>query len=121
MILAATFFLFFYAIKTGRTEEEARSFGFASLVLSNIFLISVNLSWDKGIFRILKEANKVFFFVFFGALFSLLAVLYIPYFSHLFHLSPINLNDFILVAGISFIGVIWFEIVKIFNKKLRIN
>lgn len=121
MILAASFFLFFYAIKTGRTEEEARSFGFAALVLSNIFLISVNLSWDKGIFRIIKEANKVFFFVFFGALFSLLAVLYIPYLSRLFHLVPIGINDFIFAAGISFVGVIWFEIVKIFNRKLRIN
>ena len=117
MILAATFFLFFYAIKTGRTEEEARSFSFASLVLSNLFLISVNLSWHKGIFKIIKEANKVFFFVFFGTLFSLLAVLYIPYFSHLFHLASINLNDFIMVSGISFVGVIWFELVKIFIKK----
>lgn len=117
MILAATFFLFFYAIKTGRTAEEARSFSFASLVLSNIFLITVNLSWDKGIFKIIKEANIIFFFVFFGALFSLLAVLYIPYLSHLFHLASINLNDFILVFGVSFVGVIWFELVKMFKKK----
>jgi len=117
MILASTFFLFIFAIKTGRSEGVARSFGFASLVLSNIFLISVNLSWTKGIFRIIKEANRIFFFVFFGALLSLLTVLYIPYLSNLFHLAPINLSDFILVTGTSFIGVIWFEIVKMLKKK----
>ena len=121
IILIATFFLFSYAIKTGRIEEEARSFAFASLVLSNMFLIAINLSWDKGIFRIIKEANKVFFYVFFGALISLLAVLYVPYLARLFHLAPISFYDFILVAAVSGIGVVWFEILKMFNKTLKIN
>lgn len=115
MVLIVTFLLFSYAIKTGRSDEEARSFAFMSLVLSNILLITVNLSWDKGIYRILKEANRIFFFVFFGASFSLFAVLYVPSLSRLFHLAPLHPKDFILISLVAIVSVIWFELLKKYN------
>lgn len=120
-ILIATFLLFVFAIKTGRTEIEARSIAFVALVLGNLMLILVNLSWSKNIFRTLRSANKIFFIVFFGALLCLIAVLYIPFFANLFHLGPLGFNDFLLVSAAVLISLVWFEIFKLFKSKNQLN
>jgi Ca2+-transporting ATPase len=117
-VLLAIFMLFVYAIKSGRVEEEARSFAFASLVLANLMLIIVNLSWSKSFHKIVVSANKTFFFVFFGAIFFLLAALYIPVVSGLFRLAPLGFNDLALISFVMFLSLIWFEILKIFRKDL---
>ena len=116
-VLIATFALFIFAIKTGRSENEARSFAFVSLVLSNLILIVVNLSWSKNIHRIILSANKVLFFVFTGATVCLLMVLNIPFLSSLFHLGQLNLKDFFLIVAVVFISLAWFEILKLFRNK----
>jgi len=119
--LIICFLLFYFAIKNGMSENESRTFAFASLVLSNIFLITINLSWDKGILKIFKEANKVFYCVFFGAIVSLLVVIYVEPVASLFHLSRIDVKYFLIIFIISFVGVSWFEILKLFKKQLQIN
>jgi len=111
-VLLATFGLFIFAIKSGKGELEARSFAFASLVLANLLLIVVNLSWNKNIHQILLSGTKTLLIVFCGAISFLLAVLYIPFFSNLFHLTPLHLNDFILIGLVVIISLTWFEILK---------
>lgn len=114
-ILLAIFVLFIFTIKSGKGELEARSFAFAALVLANLLLIIVNLSWNKNIHQILLSANKTLFMVFAGALFCLFVVLNIPFFSSLFHLTPLRLNDFFLIALVVIISLAWFEILKLFR------
>jgi P-type Ca2+ transporter type 2C len=118
-VLLVTFLLFLYAIKSGRNEAEARSFAFVSLVLSNLLLIIVNLSWHSNINRILLSGNKVLFFVMGGAITCLLAVLYVPFFSNLFHLAPLNFMELLLIAIVSLASLLWFEALKIYNQKSR--
>ena len=114
-ILLGTFILFIFAIKSGKSEYEARSFAFAALVLANLLLIVINLSWSKNIYRILLSANKTLFMVFVGGISCLLSVLYIPFFSSLFHLAPLRLNDFFLISLVVFISLGWFEVLKLFR------
>lgn len=116
-ILICTFLLFVYAIKSGHSETEVRSFAFSSLVISNLFLITVNLSWKKNIYQILRSANKVFIAVFSGGLVCLLAVLYVPFFAALFHLAPLALGDLLLVFLVAIFSLSWFEILKWFKNK----
>lgn len=116
-ILLTTFLLFWYAIKTGKTEEEARSFAFASLVLSNILLIIVNLSWRKNIHKTLLSGSKILFVVTGGAIICLLAVLYIPFLSDLFHMAPISLGEFSIIIAVSFASLLWFEVIKFYKSK----
>ncbi|MFA5211556.1 MAG: cation-translocating P-type ATPase [Patescibacteria group bacterium] len=116
-VLIVSFALYFFIIKLGRGEIEARSFAFASLVLSNLMLIVTNLSWSQNFFQILRSANRILFSVIFGAIFCLIAVLYVPFLSGLFHLAPLHLNDFILIFLAMSISLVWFEILKIFNNK----
>ncbi len=114
-LLIATFALFVFAIKSGRTEMEARSFAFASLVLANLLLIVVNLSWNKNIFQIIMKANKTFFVAVIGTLIALFAVIYVPFLADLFHLAPLYLNDFLLIIFAISVGLVWFEMLKFFR------
>jgi Ca2+-transporting ATPase len=114
-VLIATFVLYVYIIKSGKSEEEARSFAFVSLVLANLMLIVINLSWSKNIHKIILSANKILFMVIAGAIVSLFIALYVPFFASLFHLAPLNFKDFILISFVVIISLAWFEILKIIN------
>ncbi len=113
--------LYLYAFKSGKGEYEARSFAFVSLVLGNIFLILINLSWKKYAHRILMSGNRVLIFVITCAIISLLAVLDVPFLADLFHLSPLHLNDFIIIFLVLIASLAWFEIFKLINNRKIID
>jgi Ca2+-transporting ATPase len=116
-VLIATFALFVFAIKTGRSELEVRSFVFVSLVFANLMLIIINLSWTKNIYEVILSANKILFIVLGSALFCLFAVLHTPFFSELFRLTPLDLKDFALIIVVVFVSLIWFEALKLLRNK----
>ncbi|MCX6720666.1 MAG: HAD-IC family P-type ATPase [Candidatus Staskawiczbacteria bacterium] len=116
-ILIATFALFVFAVKTGKSETEARAFAFTALVISNLLLIIVNLSWSKNIHKILLSANKILYIVIVGALICLSLVLYVPFFTDLFHLASLGLKDYATITIMSFISLLWFEILKLLKIK----
>ncbi|MFA6189942.1 MAG: cation-translocating P-type ATPase [Candidatus Staskawiczbacteria bacterium] len=120
-VLVAIFILFIFAVKTGRSELEARSIAFLSLVIANILLIIINLSWRKNVHKIILSANKILFFVVIGALICLSAVLYVPFFMNLFHLASLDFTDVIFIGVAMFLSLLWFEILKIIRNKNQIN
>jgi len=98
-------------------ELEARTLAFTSLVFANIMLITTNLSWSKSLINILKEKNKAFVGVIVGALFVLVMVVYVPALRNLFHFSILSIYDFLVAFFCGIFSVIWFEGIKILNKK----
>ncbi|MFA7301462.1 MAG: cation-translocating P-type ATPase [Candidatus Shapirobacteria bacterium] len=108
-ILVANFGLYIFAIKNGRGEEEARSMAFACLVMANLVLITINLSWRKNIFKIISQVNNTFLVVFLGTITALLAVIFNPFLSGLLHMSSINFSDFGLILSVTIISLVWFE------------
>lgn len=115
-VLAITFILFFITTRLGRSEIESRSIAFAMLVLANILLILVNLSWHETIFKLLKYANTAMIVVTFAALTALGIVLYVPFFAGLFHVSAIPPTDLLLVGVAAVTSLLWFELVKLTNR-----
>lgn len=114
-VLIATLILFIFAIKSGRNEIEVRTFAFTSLVLGNILLIAINLSWTKNINKISLATDKVFIIVATGAMLSLLTILYVPFLANLFRLSSLSFQNLFFIAIIVFLSLIWFEILKFFR------
>lgn len=112
-ILIATTALLIFIIKSNRNESAVRSFIFVSLVLANLMLIAINLSWSKNIIKILLSANKILFMVFIGAISCLLIVLYVPFFASLFRLTPLHIKDFLLISIVIFASLSWFEVLKL--------
>jgi len=116
-VLIAIFILFIFAIKTGRSDFEVRSFAFSSLVIANLIMIAINLSWRKNIHKILLSANKILFMVMGGAIFCLAIVLYVPFFANLFHLAPLSWQDLTIIIMVMLISLAWFEILKLLKNK----
>lgn len=111
-VLIVTFLIYFLAIKTGKGELEARSFTFVSLVISNLMLIIVNVSWSKSIHHIILSANRTLVAVVAGTMICLLSVLYIPFLANLFHLAPLGFFDLTLISIAVLLSTGWFEILK---------
>ncbi len=116
IVLIATFALLLIATKSGRSDAAVRSIAFTSLVLSNLLLIVVNLSWRKNVLQILQSPNRALGIVIAAALGCLAAILYIPSLSDLFHLAPLRLTDFLLIVPVMLVSVLWFEGFKLLKK-----
>ncbi|NJD52023.1 MAG: cation-translocating P-type ATPase [Candidatus Methanoperedens sp.] len=111
-VLVVVFFVFLLALTMGKSDTEARSLTFATLVIANLTLIIAGLSWETSLIRVNPE-NKALWIMIAGALGSLLLVLNIPVLRNLFHFSELHYGDLMIVflAGVS--SVLWFKILNI--------
>ncbi|MCX9086826.1 MAG: cation-translocating P-type ATPase, partial [Candidatus Methanoperedens sp.] len=111
-VLVVVIFVFLLALTMGKSDSEARSLTFATLVIANLTLIIAGLSWETSPIRINPE-NKALWLVIAGALGSLFLVLNIPALRNLFHFSELHFSDLMIVflAGVS--SVLWFKILNI--------
>lgn len=116
--LAAVVIVFIWALYYGsKNEDEARTLAFITLVIANLMLIVVNLSWSGGLRSILKINNKALWFVVGGALLSLVLVLSIPFLRELFHFSLIHADDLLIVALAGVLSVSWIKLLQIKRDK----
>lgn len=95
-----------------QTVEEARTLAFATLVITNIWIILVNRSFYSNIFKIIRIPNKALFWVITGALVFLGLVIYIPFLQNLFHFNALHILDIGIVATSGIIAIALFELAK---------
>jgi Ca2+-transporting ATPase len=115
-VLLMVFGVFLYAIVTGRSEDEARSFAFTALILSNLILVTANITWSKSIIQIILTGNRTLYIVISAALTGLISVLSLPFTQKLFHLAPLRISDFIIILVLALITLLWFELLKKLQK-----
>lgn len=113
--------IFMWALKSGRGEAEIRSLVFVSLVIANLMLIVMNLSWRSSVYKILSQVNYTLLVVTIGALLCLGAVLYLPGLTNLFHMAPLNGLDLLVVVIVIALSLSWFEISKLLRKRKQIS
>lgn len=117
-VLIAVFVLFYWVLSVGRSESEARAITFCAIVFGNIMLIISNLSWSKAGWQTLANGNKALYWML-GLVSAVLAmVLTVPFLRQLFHFAPIGLADVGLAFLAVFAGILWFEIFKLFRRRL---
>jgi len=117
----ALVFAFFMILLYRKTPEiEARTLSFVALVITNLALILSNLSWSRNIFKeILKTTNRALWMVLILTIAFLILILNLPFMRVLFHFSTVNLKGFASAMVVGLISVIWFEALKIINKKIK--
>lgn len=115
-VLAVVIIVFLLALHIGKGETEARTLTFATLVIANLALILVNLSWSKSIIKTFDFENKALWLVLGGALFSLILVLYVPAFRSLFHFSVLHFDDMLIALFAGILSVAWFKLLNIQSK-----
>jgi len=115
-VLAVVFIVFIWALYIGKSETEARTLAFTSLVFANLMLIFTNLSWTQSLWQIVRNGNRALWFVVVGALIALLAVLYLPFLRDLFHFQYMHLDDLVIAIFAGIASLAWFEGLKYLGK-----
>ena len=111
-ITAGVFFMYHFAIGQGKTEESVRSMVFATLVTANLFLTLANRSFEYALHRTLFYKNNMLPFILAVSIGMLVAILYVPFLSHLFKMGAISAADLGWCVLAGFISVVWFEVYK---------
>lgn len=114
-VLIVVVAVFLLALYLGKGETEARTLTFVTLVIANIALIAANLSWEQDFLKTIKSENRAFWLVSGGALFSLAAVLYIPFTRELFHFSVLHADDLVIVFVAGLMSVVWLKLLKFWS------
>ena len=116
--LVMTLGVYMTALLGWRNAGDAIAISFATLVLSNIFLMFANRSWTQTFFATLGRPNPALWWISGGTFVGLGIVLYVPILRKLFHfaiLHPVDIGLCLLAASIP---ALLFEAVKRFAPRM---
>jgi len=112
-VLLVTFLVYWISLLNYNSEELSRSLTYASLLLSNLFLVLSNRSQRLSIIASFKERNNPAILpISLLAAGILLALLNIPFLAESFDLEQLNFQQYVIVILASFASVSWYEIYK---------
>jgi Ca2+-transporting ATPase len=95
-----------------QSDDMARALTFTVLVMSNLGLIHVNRNWSQAALRVGMPTNASFGWITLAAIVLLGVVLGIPAVSRLFAFVLPTPTMLLAGAGVSILGLLWFEAVK---------
>ncbi len=101
-----------YAVHLGYQEQGVRSFVFATMVFSNVFLTLANRSFERTIWHTLRYKNRMMPVIMGISILMLLAILYIPALAGLFRMMPISAPALGLCLLVGIASTLWFEVYK---------
>jgi P-type Ca2+ transporter type 2C len=116
-ILAIVLTVFVVALVRGQGELDARALTFTTLILANLGLILSEGSTTRLNLKILRSPNPALCWVLGGGLFFLAIVLYVPIVRQLFSFSVLHPIDLAICLLGGAIGLLWFELLKLFKFK----
>lgn len=112
-VLIVTFLVYWISLLNYNSEELSRSLTYATLLLSNLFLVLSNRSQRLSIIASFKERNNPAILpISLLAAGILLALLNIPFLAESFDLEQLNFQQYVIVILASFASVSWYEIYK---------
>lgn len=117
-VLVSVLLVYFWAMSSERRDDQIRTLSFATLMLGNVALILVNRSHHLSILRTFRErTNRTIKWVLGGAIGLLSLLINVPLFREVFHLSHLNLIEWVIVFLAGFGSVLWFEIYKVMKRR----
>ena len=116
-VLGVVFFVYSFALNLQKSDAEARTLAFATLVFANIMLILTNLSWTKSLLENVRSKNRAMGWVIGGTLVALFTAVFVPFFRDLFHFSALSFANILIAFAGGMISLIWFEGLKFLKKR----
>jgi Ca2+-transporting ATPase len=104
------------SLQQGRSEIDARTITFASLVLANIGLILSNRFRSGNVFTNMRSKNRALRWILSIVVVLLAVVIYVPPVRDLFSFSPLQAMDIVLCIGIGIISIVGCELIKYLNR-----
>jgi P-type Ca2+ transporter type 2C len=103
----------------GHDEPGSRAAGFSALVMGNLALIFTNRSGTRTIWETLASRNRALWVIVLGAFLTLLFALYAGPAKSIFHFSALHPMEVAIAVLAGFLGVLWFEMLKIATRPWR--
>ena len=123
IIFLASFGTYYFVLQNSSGNAPlARTMGLAIIMLSNVFLVQINSSNTDFVFtsfiKLIKD--KIIWIVNIGTFVGLIIMIYSPV-NKFLKLSSLSFKQLLLVCGISFVAVAWYEVVKLIKYLQRKN
>ncbi|WP_394776153.1 cation-translocating P-type ATPase [Flavobacterium sp.] len=119
VITIGTLLTYQYCILQGYNEQMTRAMVFVLLVSANIFLTLMNRSFYYSIFTTLRYKNNLVPIIIGITIFITALLLYIKPFAVFFAFEPLKALPLVMVIGVGFLSVIWYEIVKLWKRNFE--
>jgi Ca2+-transporting ATPase len=117
VVLLVVLAVYLIAPMLGESEAQARALAFTTLVIANLGVVFTNRSWSRTIPEMLKTPNSALLWVSGAALFFLGLALYVPFLASIFKFGQLHLLDLAICALASAVSILWFEVLKIINRR----
>jgi Ca2+-transporting ATPase len=114
VVLMAVFAIAYYQ---GNGEFDARALAFTTLMISNLAMILTNRSWSRTILEMIPAPNRALWWVMSSGIVFLGLILYVPLLRHLFSFSFLHANDLLVSLLSGLVSVVWFEGLKLWNRR----
>ena len=120
-ITVGTLFIYQYSVQNAYNEQLTRSMVFTTLITANVFLTLVNRSFYYSIFTTMKYKNNLVLLIIgiTGVITALL--IYVHPFADFFEFEHLKFAQLCVAIGVGFLSVIWIELVKWKNRKVKLN
>ncbi len=118
MITAGVLFIYQYTLTKGGSEEQVRTMVFTTLILANIFLTLINRSFFYSFVNTLKYKNNLLLGILLITIAILASMLFIDPITGFFRLTQPQIADIATCAGVAAVSVFWFEVVKLWRRRL---
>ncbi len=119
VVMLVTLSVLGYALHLGISPDTARTLTFATLVISNLGLILVNLSWQHSLATTLLRNNSALWWILGGAFAFLLSTLILPLLREAFHFTSISPYQLGLCIAAGLGSVMWFELFKALRRRAK--
>lgn len=106
-----------YSVMEGYNETITRTMAFTVLIVANILLTLINRSFYYSILTTLKYKNKMVLLIILTTLALVGLILFVNPLTIFFEFETLNFTQLLLCVALGFVSVIWFEIVKLINRR----
>lgn len=120
-ILLISLIVFITSIYLGQSDVESRTMAFFTLIIANLSLILTNRSWTRTIWETLSSPNTALWWVIGGTLTLLMLTIYQPFLMDAFRFAPLSVYEIAICFIAGFSSILWFEILKVWNKSKSTN
>jgi Ca2+-transporting ATPase len=119
VITAGILLLYQYAVMQSYDESLTRSMVFIGLLSANICLTLINRSFSHSIFTTLRYKNNLVPLIIGITILLSVLIFIIPGVNRFFSLETLNLNQLLISISVGFAFTIWYEGVKLYNRRYK--
>ncbi|MCI3936294.1 cation-translocating P-type ATPase [Chryseobacterium aahli] len=121
VITLGTLFIYQFSVYQGFSEPVTRTMVFLTLVTSNLCLTFENRSFYYSIITTLKYKNNLVLIIAGITIFLMVVILYVKPVNDFFSLEHLSFQQVLIAGGVGCVSVLWYEVVKVWKRKLNIK